>query len=147
MDSHAASEARSSVSAVSFMAPARGRLRAVVVDDTPHMLDFIASVVEIQGRAEVIATATNGIGAVRAAHRLLPDVVFLDVRMPMMNGFEAAALIKRRLPGTKVLLMSADDDPEFGLCALDCGADGFLWKGAFVQNCRAPLDRMFSNAR
>jgi two-component system nitrate/nitrite response regulator NarL len=123
------------------------RLRAVVADDIPHMLDFISAVAEIEGRVEVVATATNGIGAIRAAQRLTPDLVILDVSMPLMNGFEAAVHIKRRLPGAKVLLLSADDDPELGLSALDCGADAFIWKGSFITQCRKQLERMFSDSR
>ncbi len=125
-----------------FTHPARRRLRVVVADDTPHMLDFLTSVIEMEGRNEVVATATNGIGAIRAALRMTPDVVFLDVCMPLMNGFEAAMHIKRRLPGTKVLLVSADNDPEMGPTAGDCGADGFLWKGSFAAHCQAKLSAM-----
>ncbi len=147
MGSHAPVQARSSVRGSQFTRPARRRLRAVVADDIPHVLDFISAVVEIEGGAEVVATASNGISAVRAAQQFVPDVVFLDVQMPLMNGFEAAVHIKRRLPATKVLLISSDDDPELGLSALDCGADGFMWKGSFVQQCRAQLNLMFFDAR
>lgn len=147
MASDAQARAHSAIPLNPFTASPRQRLRAVVADDTPHMLDFMAAVVEIEGRAEVVATATNGIGAIRAAQQLVPDVVFLDVHMPLMNGFQAAAHIKRRLPGTKVLLVSSDDEPEMGLAALDCGADGFLWKGSFVRQCRKQMNRMFSDAR
>ena len=121
-------------------------LRAVVADDEPHMLDAITAIMEGKGRVQIVATASNGIGAIRAAQRLLPDLVVLDVRMPMMGGFEAAAHIKRRLPDTKVLLVSADNNPEFGLAALDCGADGFMWKGNFAERYHAQLELMFRAA-
>ncbi len=103
------------------------RLRVVVADDMPHLLNAISRILERLG-IEVVATANNGIGAVRAAQRLTPDLVILDVNMPWLSGFQAAVHIKRRLPETKVLLMSADDDAEIGLVALDCGADGFTSK-------------------
>lgn len=120
------------------------QLRAVVADDTPHMLEFISAIVEIEGGAEVVATATNGIDAVRAAHALLPDLVVLDVSMPRMNGFEAVPHIKRRLPDTKVLLISVGDDPEVAVCALTCGADGFFTKGSFIVECRKRIRAMFA---
>lgn len=147
MASEAQARVHSAIPVNPFTASPRQHLRAVVADDLPHMLDFMAAVVEIEGRAEVVATATNGIGAIRAALRFVPDVVFLDVHMPLMNGFEAAAHIKRRLPRTKVLLVSSDDDAEMGMAALDCGADGFMWKGSFVHQCRKQMNRMFSEAR
>lgn len=122
------------------------RLRAIVADDAPHMLDAITAIMERTGQVDVVATATNGVGAIRAAQRFTPDLVALDVGMPMMNGLEAAVHIKRRLPDTKVLLVSADDDPELGLAALDCGADGFMWKGSFAARCNRQLQLMFPDA-
>jgi len=119
------------------------RLRAVVADDAPDMRDCISAIFEIEGGAEVVATASDGISAIRAAYALRPDLVVLDISMPLMNGFQAVPHIKRHLSDTKVLLVSADDDPELGLCALDCGADGFLWKGSLVVQCRKQIQLMF----
>jgi len=146
MATHAPVHAPAAAPVNQFTVPERQRLRVVVADDTPHMLDFMVTLIETEGRAQVVATATNGIGAIRAALRMVPDVVFLDVCMPLMNGFEAAVHIKRRLPGTKVLLVSADDDPELAPCALDCGADGFIWKGSFARHCKAQLLLTFLDA-
>jgi DNA-binding NarL/FixJ family response regulator len=122
----------------------RGRLRAVVADDMPDMLRTMSAIVELEGGAEVVATASDGIEAIRAACGAAPDLVVLDVTMPVMNGLEALIHIKRRLPATKVLLVSSDDDPDVALCALECGADGFLWKGSFVAQCRKQIDLMFA---
>jgi two-component system nitrate/nitrite response regulator NarL len=119
------------------------RLRVIVADDTPHMLDTVTAIIESSGQVDVVATATNGIGAIRAAQRLTPDLVVLDVCMPMMSGFEAATHIKRRLPDTKVLMVSADDDPDLGLVALDCGADGFMWKRSLAAGCQDALRLLF----
>jgi two-component system nitrate/nitrite response regulator NarL len=101
------------------------------------MRDCISAIFEIEGGAEVVATASNGIRPIRAAYALRPDLVVLDISMPVMNGFQAVPHIKRHLSDTKVLLVSADDDPELGLSALDCGANGFLWKGSLVLQCWA----------
>ena len=97
MSSHARNCERSAFSGKSAALSTCRRLRAVVADDTPDMLDCISAIFETEGGPEVVATASNGTGAIR---------------------------------DTKVLLVSADDDHELGLCALDCGADGFIWKGA-----------------
>lgn len=122
------------------------RLRAVVADDEPHMLDAITGIMELKAEVQVVATAANGIGAIRAALRLMPDLVVLDVRMPLMGGLEAAGHIKRRLPNTKIVLVSADNDPELGLAALDCGADGFMWKGSFGHRWKQQLELMFRDS-
>ncbi len=143
MSSRARKWARSAFSGKNAARCTCRRLRAVVADDTPDMLDCISAILEIEGGAEVVATATNGVGAIRAAYALMPDLVVLDVCMPMMNGFEAVPHIKRCLSDTRILLVSANDDPELGLRALDCGADGFLWKGSFVVQCRKQIQLMF----
>jgi DNA-binding NarL/FixJ family response regulator len=144
MGLHSQDRSRSEFPGNNLAASTRYRLRAVVADDSPHMLDFISSIVEIEGGVDVVGTATNGIGAIRTAQRLTPDLVILDIAMPLMNGLEAVVHIKRRLPNTKVLLVSADDNPEIVLAALACGADGFIWKGSFIMQCRKQLNLMFS---
>jgi CheY-like chemotaxis protein len=123
----------------------RDPLRVVVADDTPHMLEAIAAVMEIQGGAEIVAKATNGIAAISAACALRPDLVVLDVSMPLMNGLEALLHIKRRLPETRVLIVSAEEDWEIVQCAFDCGADGFVWKGEFFVRCREQIQAMFAD--
>ncbi len=122
-------------------------IRAVIADDLPHMLDTMTAILEKDGDVEVVATASNGIGAIRAAQRLTPDLVVLDVEMPVMNGFEAALHIKRRLPDTKILIVSADDEPDLVLAAFACGADAFLSKRDFRAVCAWQLQTMFPESR
>ena len=118
-------------------------LRVVVADDLPHMLDTMTAILEKKGDVDVVATASNGIGAIRAAQRLSPDLVVLDIDMPVMNGFEAAIHIKRRLPDIKILFVSADDDPDLVLAAFACGADAFLCKRNFTTMCAWQLQLLF----
>lgn len=119
------------------------KIRAVIADDTPDMQTVTAWILERDGHVEVVGCANNGVLAVRMAESLNPDLVVLDVNMPKMSGFEAAMLIKEHSPDIKVLIVSSDDNPDLGLCALDCGADGFMWKGDLPKRCRLHLARLF----
>ena len=119
------------------------RLRAVVADDISDMRKITVGVLEHDGWVDVVGTTDNGVMAVELAEALLPDLVVLDINMPKMTGLEATWRIKQILPQMKILVVSADDDAEVALCALDCGADAFLWKGNLVKQCHTQLARMF----
>lgn len=103
-------------------------VRTLIVDDTPAMLRVFASLLATNPRIEVVGTAPDGLAAIAVARAERPDLVLMDVNMPRMDGLKAAMHIKRCLSGTKIILMSADDDPEVALAAMDCGADGFIPK-------------------
>jgi DNA-binding NarL/FixJ family response regulator len=104
------------------------RTKVLVVDDQRLLRDGISSLLSIQENIEVVGTASNGQEAVEMALALGPDVVLMDVRMPIMDGVEAAKEIRRRLPGCKVLMLTTFDDDEFVLAALRAGATGYLLK-------------------
>jgi len=108
--------------------PALPRLRAVVVDDTPEIACAIQLFLEHTGRVENVGMASNGQLAIELVDVLRPDLVVMDVNMPVMNGLLATGEIKRFHPETKVLVVSADSDPELLSSALDCGADDFMPK-------------------
>jgi DNA-binding NarL/FixJ family response regulator len=94
------------------------RIRAVVADDMPEAQKVTIEALERDGLVEVVGRADNGVMAVELVEALVPDLVVLDINMPRLTGLEAAKLIKESLPLTKVLVISADDDPEIALCAL-----------------------------
>lgn len=114
--------------------PADARLiRTLLVDDAPGMLEIFASVLAADPRIDLIGTTTNGLSAVAVALLERPELIIMDINMPKMNGLKAAMYIKLRLPETKIILMSADNDPETALAAMDCGADGFLPKALWSR--------------
>jgi DNA-binding NarL/FixJ family response regulator len=102
----------------------------LVVDDLPEMAHLLQLFLERTGRVENVGIANNGRLAVELVDALRPDLVIMDVNMPVMNGFLATVAIKSLLPGTKILIASASDDAETGLAAIECGADGFMSKSS-----------------
>ena len=103
-------------------------VRVLVVDDQRLMRDGIASLLSIQEGIEVVGTAGNGQEAVEQAVALQPDVVLMDVRMPVMDGVAATAEIHRQLPSCQVLMLTTFDDEEYIVDALRAGASGYLLK-------------------
>jgi DNA-binding NarL/FixJ family response regulator len=73
-------------------------------------------------------TPPNGQEALQLVERLRPNVVLMDIRMPVLNGIEATRLISQRFPGTAVLVLTTYDLDEYVFAALDAGASGFLLK-------------------
>jgi DNA-binding NarL/FixJ family response regulator len=103
-------------------------IRVLVVDDQRLMRDGIASLLGMQDAIEVVGTASNGQEAVERAVSLCPDVILMDVRMPIMDGVEATGQIRRQLPSCRVLMLTTFDDEEYVIDALRAGASGYLLK-------------------
>jgi len=102
------------------------KLRVVIADDQPMMRAGFKAVLEATGDIEVVAEASNGEEAVRAAGAHTPDVVLMDIRMPGMDGIEAT----RRLPRQRVLILTTFGLDQYIIEALRAGASGFLLKDA-----------------
>ncbi|PZG01508.1 response regulator [Micromonospora deserti] len=103
-------------------------VRVLVVDDQQLVREGIASLLDIQSGVTVVGTAPDGKAAVNAAIELQPHVVLMDVRMPEMDGVEAAAILHRRAPQIRVIMLTTFDDEEYVLQALHAGAIGYLLK-------------------
>lgn len=105
-------------------------ITVLVVDDHAVMRWGIVSVLEETGEFRVVAEAGNGEEAAAAALRLRPDVVVMDVDMPLLDGISATAKILAALPGAKVVLTSVDTGQERTAQSLAAGAAVFLPKGS-----------------
>jgi len=106
------------------------RLRIVIADDQPMMRAGFKAVLESTGEIQVVAEAADGEAAVRAARQHDPDVVLMDIRMPVMDGIEAT----RRLPRHRVLILTTFGLDEYIIDALRAGASGFLLKDAPTED-------------
>lgn len=103
-------------------------VRVLVADDQQLMRDGIASLLSIQEGIEVIGAAANGQEAIEQALALRPDVILMDVRMPVLDGVAATAAIRRQLPDCQVLMLTTFEDDAYVLDALRAGAVGYLLK-------------------
>lgn len=102
----------------------------VVVDDQATVREALAVMLDLDDDIDVVATATNGADAVTAVASHHPDVVLMDLNMPVMGGAEATERIRATDPDVTVLVLTTLDDDESILAALQAGASGYLTKEA-----------------
>jgi DNA-binding NarL/FixJ family response regulator len=106
------------------------RIRVLIVDDHAVVRDGIRSVLALQRDMQVVGEAVNGQEAVEKTAELLPDVVVMDIVMPIMSGLDAAAKICQEYKSAKILMLTQYDDEENVLASRRAGAMGFIPKAA-----------------
>ena len=110
-------------------------IRVLIVDDLPQVRQGLASVLNLAARRsrpkiEVAGEAQNGLEAIRQARALQPDVILMDLEMPVLDGYEATRQIKAEQPAVRVIILSIHAGGEVQQRAREVGADGFVVKGA-----------------
>ena len=110
----------------------RCAIRVLIVDDVAAIRDGLRDVLTECGFS-VVGCAANGAAGVRQAEELLPSVVMMDSRMPIMDGIEATKLIRGALPNVQVVVVSAYDDRTLRLAARTAGAHSYVLKGAAIE--------------
>lgn len=103
-------------------------LRLLLVDDHILFRKGLARLLDAQPDFQVVGEASDGAEGVEKARALRPDVVLMDLRMPVCDGLEATRQIKRELPGTRVVILTVSEDDQDFLAAIRYGADGYLVK-------------------
>ncbi len=104
------------------------KIRLLLVDDHPIVLDGIKSHLCAQPEFEVVGDAANGQEALRKAKLLLPDVILMDISMPHMNGLEAISHLRKQVPNTKILILTMHESKEYIAQVVRSGARGYLLK-------------------
>lgn len=104
-------------------------VRLLIVDDKHHVREELSRLLQITGEVEVVGEAADGEEAIRQAEALLPDVVLMDLEMPMLDGWEATRQIKVRQLAARVVALSIHSDSESVQRAQDSGVDAFVPKG------------------
>jgi DNA-binding NarL/FixJ family response regulator len=104
-------------------------IRIVVVDDSPLYRRTVCNILEKQPNMQVVAEAGDGLYAIQAVKIHRPDVVLMDVTMPMLDGIEATRRIKSRLPNVRVIILSMHEVKSISETAFKAGACRCLTKG------------------
>ncbi len=103
-------------------------IRLLVVDDNADFRETVLEFLESQPGLSVVGQAVDGRAAVAKTCQLRPDVVLMDVAMPILNGLEAARLIGRSAPGVRVIMLLPIVSEEYRVAARACGAAGSVAK-------------------
>ena len=105
-------------------------IRVLLADDHVMLRQGTAELLHREPDIEVVGEAANGEEAVELAGQLRPDIVVMDVRMPVLSGIEATRRIRSSLPAVQVLVLTAHDDDQYIFSLLQAGASGYLLKSA-----------------
>ena len=103
-------------------------VRVVLVDDQPLFRTAIGTLLDAQGDIEVVGHADDGRQALDVVAATLPDVVLLDLEMPVLNGLEAARVLRERHPDVRIVMLTVNDDDEDFHAAIQAGVHGYLLK-------------------
>jgi DNA-binding NarL/FixJ family response regulator len=119
------------------------KIRVLVVDDHTIVRDGICSLLGLTPDIEVIGEAANGKEALEVLRKLMPDVVLMDLAMPVMGGLEATRRINKEFPRVKVLALTQYDDREYVFPIIEAGAHGFISKKAASSELAAGIRSVY----
>lgn len=119
------------------------RIRVLVADDSPAVIKSLCAWIETQTRLKVIGVAHDGQAALEAARAAPPDLVLMDLEMPILSGLHATETLKRELPDVKVVIISTHASEMWSQTSLKCGAVAFLSKQRIPQDLPPLLAQLF----
>jgi DNA-binding NarL/FixJ family response regulator len=119
------------------------KIKVLVVDDHTIVRDGICALLALSGDIDVVGEATNGNEALSKVSELHPDVVLMDIAMPIMGGLEATRRISKEFPRTKVLVLTQYDDKEYFFPVIESGAAGYISKAAASSELTAGIRSVY----
>ncbi len=123
------------------------KIKVLLAEDQGMMRGALALLLGLEPDIEVVAEVADGDSVVSTAVRERPDVALLDIEMPGIDGLTAAAELRRRLPGCKILILTTFGRPGYLRRAMEAGASGFLVKDGPVEELAAAIRRVLAGER
>src|SRR5438874_9998870 len=117
------------------------RQRVLLADD--HRLVREAFVRLLESDCEVVGAVADGRALLEAAPDLRPDIVVLDIAMPLLNGLDAARRLRRLMPGVKLIFLTVSEDPDLAAEAFRAGASGFLVKNSAASGLLKSIEEVW----
>ena len=121
-------------------------LRVLIVDDQPLVRQGLTNLLALEDDLEIVGQAENGLQAIEMVAQLRPDVVLMDIRMPVLSGIAATAKIKGR-GGPPVVLLTTFEEVDDMTAGLNAGAAGYLFKSAEIEEIHDALRRVCQGER
>jgi NarL family two-component system response regulator LiaR len=104
-------------------------VRVMIADDHARVRNGLAACVKAHRRLRLVGEASNGLESISECDRTAPDLILMDIVMPLMDGIQAAARIHEKHPSVKILLLAAIEDDEIRQMGLEAGACDYIYKG------------------
>jgi len=118
-------------------------LRTLVVDDSFRFLKALCAYLQTQPSFQVVGTAVDGSEALHMVELLEPDLVFMDLHMPFMDGLQATAIQRRRMPNMRIIIMTREHAATAEVKARAHGANGFIPKLGITDGLITEVRRVF----
>jgi two-component system response regulator NreC len=119
------------------------KMKVLIVDDHTLVRDGIRALLALIADIKVVGEAANGREALEKVKKLDPDVVLMDLAMPIMSGLEATRRIRKRFPRTKVLALTQYEDREYIVPTIEAGARGFVSKTAAFSELASAIQAVY----
>lgn len=116
-----------------------GNIKVLLVDDQELILESLNIVMSMEEDLQIVGLAENGEEALKGCEQLMPDIVLMDINMPVMDGVTATALIKQRFPAIKIIMLTSYKEVDYVLEALSHGAEGYLLKALHPKDLAAGI--------
>jgi DNA-binding NarL/FixJ family response regulator len=120
------------------------RIKIMITEDQDLIRSSLQIVLNIEADMEVISVAENGERALKLCEEEVPDIILMDIHMPVMNGIEATKVIKERFPQVKIMILTTFQEMEYVIDALQAGAEGYLLKAIDTKDLAAGI-RVIAN--
>ena len=120
-------------------ANASAKIRILIVDDKAHVRQGLQTVLQLSEGFEIVGEACNGLEAIRAAELLQPEVVLMDLEMPVLGGLEATRRIKKQHPEIGIVIITIHGSDEAREQAMKAGSDFFIEKEAPTEDLIAAI--------
>lgn len=119
------------------------KIKVLIVDDHTLVRDGIRALLALVADVRVVGEAANGKEALEKVKKLAPDVVLMDLAMPIMSGLESTRRIRKKFPGTKVLALTQYEDREYIIPTIEAGARGFVSKTAAFAELASAIQAVY----
>ena len=130
-----------------FVSTEMSSIRALVVDDSEPFRRFICKTLAKRSNLQVVCEVSDGLEAVQKAEELQPDLIFLDIGLPTLNGIAVARQIRTLAPESKIIFVSQESSPDLVHEALNLGAWGYVVKTKAGSDLLAAVDAALDGRR
>jgi len=121
------------------------KIKIAIADDYKIYRDGLKVGLSADENLEVILEADNGEDLIKALHLQKPDIILMDLKMPLMDGMEATKLVRKQFPDIKVLVVTMYEDDKFIIHMMENGANGYLLKNAEPDEIRKSIYAVYEN--
>ena len=122
-------------------------INVMIVDDHKMIREGLKKILEFEGEVQVIDEADNGQECLKKLRTSKPDIILLDINMPVMNGIETLQAIKKKRKKYKVLMLTVHNEIEYLLKAVDIGIDGYILKDSDSSELKRAINSVYADEK